>query len=204
MSCGSCRSRRFGGKYRLHRLSEKKRRARIKISSNKQPNHAAKKFLLLVILNVIPSTPILATLMIEAIRSSETSILTRATRHNIPEEDNLQRVWCWSYWANPTHTPCSVRIWDCWKKLIHAKSHIRQTRPGILFTFLKHSELPMFLTLSIVGILKSRKYNFLETGSIRPQGPYSNHQRKERDPVSETLCFLVFIILNDGQSPETQ
>jgi hypothetical protein len=29
------------------------------------------------------------------------------------------------------------------------------------------------------------------------------HLRVETDPVSETLCFLVFIILDDGQSPET-
>jgi hypothetical protein len=26
----------------------------------------------------------------------------------------------------------------------------------------------------------------------------------ETDPVSETLCFLVFGIVDDGQSPETQ
>jgi hypothetical protein len=30
------------------------------------------------------------------------------------------------------------------------------------------------------------------------------HQRTETDPVSTTLCFLVFRIPNDGQSPGTQ
>jgi hypothetical protein len=33
--------------------------------------------------NVVPSSPILVTLMMEALRSSETSVLTRATRRNI-------------------------------------------------------------------------------------------------------------------------
>jgi hypothetical protein len=42
---------------------------------------------LLLTAKVVPSSPILATLMMEALRSYKTSVHTSATRRNIPEDD---------------------------------------------------------------------------------------------------------------------
>jgi hypothetical protein len=45
----------------------------------------------IVAANVVFTSPILATLMVEAIRFSETPVLTRATRRHIPEDGIIQK-----------------------------------------------------------------------------------------------------------------
>jgi hypothetical protein len=87
--CGSYKNRRFGGSYRLH-LQGEQIRAGTERNSKLLYRRRLGKHSIHELTVSLCTCSYSFTLKIEAIRSSETSVLVRATRRHLPEDDNHQ------------------------------------------------------------------------------------------------------------------
>jgi hypothetical protein len=85
--CVSCKNRSFGGTYRHHHQHENDQLAGNNVSSRMVSSGMLRRVALAA--SVVPNSPIIVSLMKEALGFSETSALTRTTRRNIPEDTIL-------------------------------------------------------------------------------------------------------------------
>jgi hypothetical protein len=124
----------------------------------------------------------------------------------------------------PTFDYLRVFIWSLMitKIVVETCSYIDKQKKIVC-----QSSVVLTVIILINGILETRKRNVSETGSVSvlrwgggktptQLGPLEranllslgqclpHHLRTETDPVTETLCFVVSRILDDGKSPKTQ
>jgi hypothetical protein len=91
----SCKNRYFGETCRLHHQGDKYRRARKSVNNRRTlQRNTTGAILLLVTANIGPSSHNLVTLMMEATSSSESSVITRATRRKITVDGILLDLNC--------------------------------------------------------------------------------------------------------------
>jgi hypothetical protein len=112
----------------------------------------------LVTANVVPSSPIPVTLMMKALRSSETSVLTRPTQCNIPGDSIIEN------YSVKNLSLCKLPLRSRYNEWLRAgRQRIRSSSPskGKSFQFLVSSSPALWPTQSPVqwvpGVMRQRR-----------------------------------------------